>query len=92
MYRTKCGNMLFIALFFYISSILLGISLVAYFLDKKIDETLVKYAFSFPVGFSIATFIVLITDFLSGGFNDNFVLLSSVIMIGIAYYFYKKKF
>ena len=90
MYRTKCGNMLFIALFFYISSILLGISLVAYFLDKKIDETLVKYAFSFPVGFSIATFIVLITDFLSGGFNDNFVLLSSVIMIGIAYYFYKK--
>ncbi len=81
--------MLALGIIFYISSILFGISLVNYFFGRRIEEILVKYAFSFPIGFAFATYLVVIFEAVGGSFNDYCVLAASIIMLAFSYLLYR---
>ncbi len=73
--------MFVLGLLFYIISIIFGLAIVSLFLDDIIKENVIKYAFAIPVGFTMATFLVLIMDAMFKGFNNIFVIYASLIMI-----------
>ena len=82
--------MLALAAIFYISSILFGVGVASYLFDKRIKDTLVKYAFAMPIGFAAATFMVLVQEVITGSFNDVFVFVASVVMLAAFALFYLK--
>ncbi|MGC8478856.1 MAG: hypothetical protein ACP5NE_02945 [Candidatus Micrarchaeia archaeon] len=69
---------------FYFAGILFGISIVKYFLDDEIEDILAKYAFAFPIGFSVSSFIVLAFDAIFHGFGSYMMWLASLIMLAIS--------
>ena len=73
--------MLALAVLFYAASILFGVGVASYFLDKHIKDVLVKYAFAFPIGFGVAPFLVVVQDAIAGGFSDLFMASAAVIML-----------
>ena len=73
--------MLLLGVLFYLSGIALGIGLVGYFFDKEISEVIVKYAFSFPIGFSIAAFLALAMDYFAGGFHAYIMAIAAAVML-----------
>ncbi len=75
--------MLALAALFYVASILLGIGVVSYFLDRAIKDTLVKYGFAFPIGFTLASFIVTAQDALVGSFSDLLMVSASAVMLAM---------
>ena len=82
--------MLLLAILFYISSIILGICAVCFFLDKAISDIAVKYGFAFPIGFVLAAFIVLAMDFAAGGFRNTFIGAAIPIMLFVSYVLYRE--
>ncbi len=82
--------MLALAVLFYAASILFGIGIVSYFMDKAVKDTLVKYAFAFPIGFASAPFIVVVQDMLAGGFGDWQMAVAAAVMLASFLFLYRK--
>ncbi|MEM3827317.1 MAG: hypothetical protein QXR58_01820, partial [Candidatus Micrarchaeaceae archaeon] len=84
--------MILLGVLFYLSGIILGVGLAGYFFDNEIREIFVKYAFSFPIGFSISAFLVLAFDAYAGGFKSYMMALASIAMLAAsAAIFYKRR-
>lgn len=75
---------------FYIASIAAGITLANYFLHRLTDEILVRYAFAFPIGFVISSYLVLGMDAIAGSFSGWLMIIASVLLFLLSYLLYKK--
>ncbi len=82
--------MFLLGVLFYLSSIIIGVALVNYFLGNLTDEALIKYAVAFPIGFVIAAFLALSMEAAATAFSQWIVLASSLVMLAISYVLYRK--
>ncbi|MDE1873959.1 MAG: hypothetical protein KGI04_02460 [Candidatus Micrarchaeota archaeon] len=82
--------LLLIGLLFYVSSIIAGVTISNYFLRKLTDEHLVMYAFAFPIGFVVASYLTLAMDALSGAFSSYLMLITSILLLILSYFLYTR--
>jgi hypothetical protein len=75
---------------FYLSSMIIGVALVNYFLGNLTNEALIKYAIAFPIGFVIAAFLALSMEAAASVFSQWIVLASSLVMLALSYILYRK--
>ncbi len=76
--------MVLVGLLFYIASLVFGFTAVNFFFEDAIKEILPKYGFGVPVGYAIATYLVLAQEIIVRQFSDMEMILASVILLALS--------
>ncbi len=78
-----------LALLFYLASILFGLTSVNYFFGRRIKAIIPKYAMAVPIGYVLATYLVLAQEIFWTVYSSLELAVASAAMVAIAVLLYK---